>query len=126
MNLTLDPAFIAGNTENNSAIRKLKAVDEQKSASFKTELESKIAENENKNSTEKPRDKKLWDTCVDFESIFVGQLFDEMRKTVHKGGILHGGHAEEIFEDFLYDEYAKITSKNSNIGIAKMLYDQLS
>ncbi|HPI13490.1 MAG TPA: rod-binding protein, partial [Spirochaetota bacterium] len=48
------------------------------------------------------------------------------RKTVHKGEMLHGGFAEEIFEDMLYDEYALSLSKNSSIGIAGMLYDQLS
>ncbi len=39
---------------------------------------------------------------------------------------MHGGFAEEIFEDMLYDEYALSLSKNSSIGLAKMVYDQLS
>ncbi|MDA3901585.1 MAG: rod-binding protein [Spirochaetes bacterium] len=78
------------------------------------------------NKNERPRDKKLWDTCIEFESIFVGQMLNEMRKTVHKGELLNGGHAEKIFEDLLYDEYAKSVSKNSDLGIAKMLYTQLS
>jgi Rod binding domain-containing protein len=46
--------------------------------------------------------------------------------TVHKGEMLHGGQAEEIFEDMLYDQYALEMSKNANMGMAKMLYDQLS
>ncbi|MBN2435277.1 MAG: rod-binding protein [Spirochaetes bacterium] len=87
---------------------------------FNEELSKQISKNEN------PLDQKLWDSCIEFESIFVKQMFNEMRKTVHKGEILNGGHAEEIFEDLLYDEYAKSVSKNSNLGIAKMLYSQLS
>lgn len=70
--------------------------------------------------------KKLWDTCVEAESLFVGKMLKEMRKTVDKGEWLHGGHAEEIFEDMLYDEYSLQVSKNSNLGMAKMLYNELS
>ena len=71
-------------------------------------------------------DKRLMDACVEMESLFVAKMLKEMRKTVHKGEMLHGGFAEEIFEDMLYDEYALSLSKNSSIGLAKMVYDQLS
>ena len=74
----------------------------------------------------KPIDKKLMKTCIEFESIFVARMLKEMKKTVHKSNFLHGGHAEKIFEDMLYDEYALKLSKNSNLGLAKMLYDELS
>lgn len=74
----------------------------------------------------RPVDRKLMDACVEMESLFVAKMLKEMRKTVHKGEMLHGGFAEEIFEDMLYDEYALSLSKNSSVGIAKMLYDQLS
>ncbi len=71
-------------------------------------------------------DPKLWATCEEMESIFMGKMLKEMRKTVHKGELFHGGRPEEIFEDMLYDEYALNVSKNTNVGIASMLYDQLS
>ncbi|HOP28365.1 MAG TPA: rod-binding protein [Spirochaetota bacterium] len=70
--------------------------------------------------------KKLWDTCVEAESLFVNKMLKEMRKGVEKGEWLHGGFAEEIFEDMLYDEYSLQVSKNSNLGMAKMLYNELS
>lgn len=72
------------------------------------------------------QDKRLWDTCIEMESLLVGRMLKEMRKTVHKNGWLNGGFAEEIFEDMLYDEYAMSLSRNSNLGMAKMLYDELS
>ena len=75
---------------------------------------------------EKPVDKKLMDTCIEMESIFVKQMLSSMKKNVDKGEFLHGGYAEEIFEDMLYDEYALNMSKNSNMGIAKNLYEELS
>jgi Rod binding domain-containing protein len=71
------------------------------------------------------QEKRLWDACIDMESLLVGKMLKEMRKTVHKSGWLNGGFAEEIFEDMLYDEYAVSLSRNSNLGMAKMLYDEL-
>ncbi|TFH39654.1 MAG: cell division protein [Chrysiogenales bacterium] len=71
-------------------------------------------------------DKRLRDACVEMESLFVGKMLKEMRKTVHKSGWINGGFAEEIFEDMLYDEYALSLSKNSNLGLANMLYSELS
>lgn len=74
----------------------------------------------------KARDPKLWDTCIEMESIFVKQMLTEMKKNVEKGEFLHGGYAEDIFEDMLYDQYATNMSKNANMGLAKTLYTQLS
>lgn len=70
--------------------------------------------------------RKLRETCVEMESIFVGKMLKEMRNTVHKSDWLHGGYAEEIFEDMLYDEYALNVSRNSRLGLADMLYKEMS
>ncbi len=70
-------------------------------------------------------DKKLMDACIEMESLFVSKMLKEMRKTVHKTGWVNGGYAEEIFEDMLYDEYALSLSKNSSLGLSKMLYNEL-
>jgi flagellar protein FlgJ len=70
---------------------------------------------------------KLKEVCRDFEAIFVKQMLDSMRKTVHKGGMMgEGGMAEDIFEDMLYDEYAKNMTKNSRFGIADALYKEFT
>jgi Rod binding domain-containing protein len=70
--------------------------------------------------------KRLWDACVEAESLFVGKMIKEMKKTVPKNEWLHGGHAEDIFEDMLYDEYSLNMSKNYNFGMARLLYDEMS
>ncbi|HNU90478.1 MAG TPA: rod-binding protein [Spirochaetota bacterium] len=95
---------------------------------FRDALEETVARENHKGAreTKRPVDRRLMDACVEMESLFVAKMLKEMRKTVHKGEMLHGGFAEEIFEDMLYDEYALSLSKNSSIGIAGMLYDQLS
>jgi flagellar protein FlgJ len=53
-------------------------------------------------------------------------MLKAMRKTVQKNEMFHGGRAEEIFEDMLYDEYSLRLSRTSNLGIAQTMYDQLS
>jgi peptidoglycan hydrolase FlgJ len=74
----------------------------------------------------KPIDKRLMDTCIEMESIFVSKMMKEMRNTLPKEKLLDGGFAENIFEDMLYDEYSLNLSKNSNLGLAKMIYNDLS
>jgi len=65
---------------------------------------------------------KLKKACSDFESIFMHQMLKEMRKTVKKTGMVHGGQAEEIFADMLDQE----RSKTMGIGLGDMLFMQLS
>ena len=71
-------------------------------------------------------DKKLFEACQDFEAIFIKQMLDVMRKTVHKTGLLDGGAAEEIFEDMLYDEYAAEMARTARFGLAETMYGQLT
>lgn len=79
-----------------------------------------------KHAPETRQEKKLWDTCIEMESLFVGKMLKEMRNSVPKNEWLHGGFAEDIFQDMLYDEYAMKLSKNSKLGIGSLLYDELS
>ncbi len=78
-------------------------------------------------SDEQRTDKKLLKSCQDFEAVFINQLMKEMRKTLNnKNNILHGGQAEEIFNDMLYDRYAQMASRQSDFGVARVIYDHLS
>jgi len=65
---------------------------------------------------------KLEAACNDFESIFVLQMMKEMKKTVHKTGLVHGGMAEDIFSDMLDQE----RSKNAPIGMGQILFKDLA
>jgi len=64
----------------------------------------------------------------DLESLFVYMLLKEMRKTVPETKFMHGGRGEEIFRDMLDEELSKKISAapGDGIGIAKVLYEQLS
>lgn len=69
--------------------------------------------------------KELKEACRDFETLFVKQMLDSMRKTVNKADKSEDNAGKDYFEDMLYDSYAKKISETANLGIAKMMYLQL-
>lgn len=72
------------------------------------------------------RSSKLYEQCREFEGLFVEMMLKEMRGTLNKeNDILDGGQAEEIFEDMLYQEYAKGMTKSTNFGLADKVYLEL-
>lgn len=69
--------------------------------------------------------KKLREACEGFESIFIQKMWQEMRNTVPKGGMMHG--KEERFWQDMYDqELSKSMTSAGGIGLADMMYEQLS
>jgi len=72
------------------------------------------------------KDDKLYQLCLELETFLVKNLLTSMRNTVQKSGLIDEGFAGKIYEDMLYDEYAKDLTKNANFGLAEMAYRQLS
>lgn len=70
-------------------------------------------------------DKKLYDTCVQLESVFLSKVLDAMRASIPRSDFINRGFATETFESMLFDEYSKEISKSSSTGIAEILYKQL-
>lgn len=61
----------------------------------------------------------------EFESLFAKQMLDSMRATLSReDDMLDGGMAQDIFEDMLYEEYARIMSNAGSLGIADMIVSQ--
>jgi len=79
-------------------------------------------------STKKQIDKddKLYQLCLELETFLIKNLITSMRNTVQKSGLVDEGFAGKVYEDMLYDEYAKDFTKNANFGLAEMAYRQLS
>lgn len=71
-------------------------------------------------------DTELRDACREFEVYFMEQMLSEMRKTVPDTSFTEKSQGHDIFEDMLYEEYAKESAKGRGVGIAQMLYEQLS
>lgn len=61
----------------------------------------------------------------EFEAVFMSQLMKQMRSTIHKEEMFHGGAGEDIFTEMLDEKFAEKMSVRGT-GIADMLYRQLS
>jgi len=92
-----------------------------------TELSIYQKENMHLHALKENKEKeRLLKVCREFEALFIKQMLNSMKKTVDKSGLIERGMSEEIFEDLLYDEYAKKISETANLGISTLLYRQLS
>ncbi|MCL2319506.1 MAG: rod-binding protein [Treponema sp.] len=69
---------------------------------------------------------KLYEQCQELETFLIKNLIKSMRDTVQKSNLIDTGFAGGMYEDMLYDEYAKSFSKNANFGFAEMAYRQLA
>ncbi len=70
--------------------------------------------------------KDLEAACRDFESIFVNYMMQKMRDTVPQDHMFGGGQAEKIYTGMLDSEVAKSASQHRGIGLAAIMYAQLS
>ncbi|MBF0480351.1 MAG: peptidoglycan DD-metalloendopeptidase family protein [Desulfovibrionaceae bacterium] len=70
-------------------------------------------------------EKKLRGACQGFESVFVNKLLSQMRSSLPKEGLLHSKYEEQYLSMF-DQELADKISKDGGVGIAQMMYDQLS
>ena len=78
-------------------------------------------------SVKKEKDSaKLEKACRDLEGVFVSMVFKQMNNSVEKGGLIDEGYAGGIYRDMLSEKYADEAVKGNGIGIAKVLFKQLS
>jgi flagellar protein FlgJ len=72
---------------------------------------------------------EILQACRDVEAYFIQLLWKEMRKSSDafaSGGILPRSNAEKIFQEMLDEENSKNMAKSGGIGIADMMYRQLT
>ncbi|MDR1326137.1 MAG: rod-binding protein [Treponema sp.] len=69
---------------------------------------------------------KLYEQCEALETFLIKNLISGMRATVSKSGFIDQSFAGKMYEDMLYDEYAKDFSKNAHFGLAELAYLELS
>lgn len=71
--------------------------------------------------------KKLREACEGFEAMFLSMMYKQMRATVPEGGLFgKKSNALEIFEDMRDTEMMNAAAKSGGIGIADMMYQQLT
>ncbi len=77
-------------------------------------------------SAEALRDKKLRKACRDFESLFLFNLFKEMRQTIPRSGMLPSAPGKETFQMMFDQKVAEdLSGRGDGMGLQKMLYEQL-
>jgi flagellar protein FlgJ len=97
--------------------------------SFARYLEAAEQENADTGTSKKPvidRKDKLYEQCLELETFLVKTLIKSMRGTVQKSEFLDTGFAGQMYEDMLYDEYAKDLTKNAGFGLAETAYLELT
>lgn len=70
--------------------------------------------------------KALQEAAEQFEAIFLQHLLEEMRRTVPENDLFGDRRAEKIFQSMLDQEMAINSSQAQSVGLAKMIYEQMS
>lgn len=70
-------------------------------------------------------EKKLYKACQEFESVMLGTVFKQMRKSVETSDPLNQGAANTTFREMLDEEMSKKMAANGGIGLSESLYRQL-
>ncbi|PKM76316.1 MAG: muramidase [Firmicutes bacterium HGW-Firmicutes-15] len=91
--------------------------DKTSSDKFTRELESAVSKQDKQ---------KLMASCQELESVFLNKIMECMRATIPKSDLVEKSFATETFESMLDEEYSKQMSKTGSIGLADILYKQLS
>ncbi|WP_320172765.1 rod-binding protein [Maridesulfovibrio sp.] len=72
----------------------------------------------------KDQEAALRDACKKFEAVFMGKIWQQMRKNVPKGGYLSNRYEQQYTAMFDKDFSEKL-AEGGGIGLGDMLYDQL-
>lgn len=98
---------------------------EQTVNDFKKALNDASAKVRAEGTTEK-EDAELKKMCDEFEKYFLREVYKSMKKTVNYDNyLIYGGQSEEIFQDFLDEQYVNNAVSAGGVGLSKKLYEQL-
>ena len=111
--MRIESGLAASQKMGNAKVQK----DRQNEEGFKAMLEKAFNE----------KDKvRLKEACRQMESLFLGSMYKQMKGTIPQSDFLPKSFARKTFETMLDDEFAKEASKGQGVGLAQMLYEQLS
>lgn len=104
-------------------IKNISDINKAKQANIETDNFKQTLDN----AINSGQDDELKEACTEFESYFLNMMFKSMRKTVvSNGGIFGKSNAEKIFQDMLDEQMTYKMAKQGGIGLADMMYKQLS
>lgn len=109
-----DTAYYLGQTSNSSAKANM---PDRADKDFNSILKSAVQSGDQE---------RLYKACQELESVFLSKVFEAMRQTVPRSDLTGDSFALDTFESMLYDEYARISSQTKSMGLAEVMYRQLS
>jgi len=111
----MDVSGISNNIDSNTTITTAK--DKTMDDSFEKLLKDAVAKND---------EQSLKKVCNQFEGIMLNMMYKEMKATVQKSDLLPDDSAKDIFDSMLDDELMQEASKERSLGLADVLFKQLS
>ncbi|NLI81096.1 MAG: hypothetical protein GX443_05330 [Deltaproteobacteria bacterium] len=70
------------------------------------------------------QEKRLKESCQDFEAVLVGFLFKTMRQSIMRSDEPDGGM--EVYESMVDEAVAREMSRQEQIGLSRLLYESLN
>ena len=71
------------------------------------------------------QDRKIWQTSLKFEAVFMQQMLSSMHTSAPKSGLLPSGFAEQVHNSMMDQAVAKEASQTDSLGIAPNIYRML-
>lgn len=71
-------------------------------------------------------DAPLRQAAADFESLFINQMFQAMRRSVPQSKLFGGSSGETLFREMLDAQWASNLANAGGLGIGELLYRQLA
>jgi peptidoglycan hydrolase FlgJ len=110
----MDIGKINGNLDTNSLNNTKNKVNDD---AFEKELQSAVS---------KKDDAEMKKVCKDFEGIILNMMYKEMKATVPKSDLIPTDPGQDIYDSMMDDQLVNESSKAGGIGLADVLYKQLS
>ena len=118
---------VRGNMTADAAVT---AADSARFSSMLDDLKTKAGAAEKKDAAPADaaakRDADLKKACRGFEGMFLGIMYKAMRQTVPEDKLFGETNGQKIFQDMRDEELMKRVAESGGIGLADMMYRQLS
>jgi len=92
----------------------------------KSSVDDASFENTLKSAMERKDEKALKEACTQFEGILLNMMYKQMKATVPKSTLIPKSYGTEYFEGMLDEKLVETASKSNSLGLADLLYKQLS
>ena len=111
-----------------SSIYGSSALDSTAYTNAANQTASKLQNQLNGSDYTKATDDELMDACKQFEAYFLEQMFKEMMKTIPESDETSSSNSQlmDYYKDEMVQQIASDSTEQNSLGLAQMLYEQIS